>query len=218
MNNEYVRMQMLAGLITESEYQAKMNESKFEMVGSDVDELLDAISFINGGPVKSPFRDVARLKPLDTTGHQISNGKFSIEVELIPSGKVGEKLPNDSEYIQQINSFLGEKYPEIKLDNFDLKKYLAEGKLLKEEKYIVKLHSFRDNKDMLVSSDAWQHEIDMQSKSTEQAIKDFIKDNPTKVKLILYNNKAEATKALGNIKKARKGTKLSDSYSIIKII
>ena len=107
MNNEYLRMQLLAGIITEGQYKNMLNENKFEMIGSNIDELLDAISFINGGPVKSPFRDVARLKPLDTTIH--------LEVELVPSGKVGEKLPNDSEYIQQINSFLGEKYPEIKL-------------------------------------------------------------------------------------------------------
>jgi len=115
MNNEYLRMHMLAGLITESEYQAKLNENKLEMIGSNVDELFDAVNFINGGPTKSPFRDTTRLKPLDTTGHQISDGKFSIEVELIPTGKVKGKLPNDSEYIQQINSFLEEKYPEIKL-------------------------------------------------------------------------------------------------------
>ena len=115
MNKEFLYMQKLAGVITESEYASKLNENKFEIVGSDVDELLNAINFINGGEEKSPFRDVARLKPLDTTGHQISNGKFSIEVELVPSGKVGEKLPNDSEYIQQINSLLEKKYPEIKL-------------------------------------------------------------------------------------------------------
>ena len=115
MNNEFLHMQKLAGLITESEYQAKLNENKLEMIGSNVDELFDAVNFINGGPTKSPFRDTTRLKPLDTTGHQISDGKFSIEVELIPTGKVKGKLPNDSEYIQQINSFLEEKYPEIKL-------------------------------------------------------------------------------------------------------
>jgi hypothetical protein len=115
MNKEFLHMQKLAGIITESEYKAMLNESKFEMVGSDADELLDIINFINGGKEKSPFRDVARLKPLDTTGHQISDGKFSIEVELVPSGKVGEKLPNDSEYIQQINSFLKERGYQIKL-------------------------------------------------------------------------------------------------------
>jgi hypothetical protein len=115
MTQEQLRMQMLAGIITESQYKAILNESKFEIVGSDADGLLDVINFINGGKEKSPFRDVARLKPLDTTGHQISDGKFSIEVELVPSGKIGEKLPNDSEYIQQINSFLEEKGYQNKL-------------------------------------------------------------------------------------------------------
>ena len=109
MTKEQLRMQLLAGIITESEYQAKLNENKLEMIGSNVDELFDAVNFINGGPTKSPFRDTTRLKPLDTTGHQISDGKFSIEVELIPTGKVKGKLPNDSEYIQQINSFLEER-------------------------------------------------------------------------------------------------------------
>ena len=115
MTQEQLRIQMLAGIITEGQYKTMLNESKFEIIGSDADELLDAISFINGGIEKSPFRDVARLKPLDTTGHQISDGKFSIEVELIPSGKVDEKLPNDSEYIQQINSFLEERGYQSKL-------------------------------------------------------------------------------------------------------
>jgi hypothetical protein len=127
MTQEQLRMQMLAGIITEGQYKNMLNENKFEIIGSDADELLDVISLINGGKEKSPFRDVARLKPLDTTGHQISDGKFSIEVELIPSGKVGEKLPNDSEYIQQINSFLEERGYQSKL-----KKYLAENKLLKD--------------------------------------------------------------------------------------
>jgi hypothetical protein len=48
MNKEQLRMQMLAGIITESEYKEKINENKFEMVGSDVDELLDAVSLVNG--------------------------------------------------------------------------------------------------------------------------------------------------------------------------
>ena len=115
MTQEQLRMQMLAGIITEGQYKTMLNENKFEMIGSNIDELLDAISFINGGKEKSPFRDVARLKPLDTTDPQISDGKFSIEVELIPSGKVDEKLPNDSEYIQQINSFLEERGYQSKL-------------------------------------------------------------------------------------------------------
>ena len=116
MTQEQLRMQMLAGIITEGQYKTMLNENKFEIIGSDADELLDAISFINGGKEKSPFRDVARLKPLDTTGHQISDNEFSIEVELIPSGKVGEKLPNKEEYIQQINSFLKERDKNIRIE------------------------------------------------------------------------------------------------------
>ena len=115
MNKEQLRMQMLAGIITESEYKAMLNENKLEMVGSDADELLDAINFINGGRMKSPFRDTARLKPLDTTGHQIEDNKFSIEVELVPSGMTSTKLPNEEEYIQQINSFLEERGYQSKL-------------------------------------------------------------------------------------------------------
>ncbi len=109
MTQEQLRMQMLAGIITEGQYKTMLNENKLKMIGSNVDELLDAISFINGGKEKSPFRDVARLKPLDTTGHQIADNKFSIEVELVPSGMTPTKLPNEGEYIQQINSFLEEK-------------------------------------------------------------------------------------------------------------
>jgi hypothetical protein len=117
MTQEQFRMQMLAGIITEGQYKTMLNENKFEMIGSDADELLDAISFINGGKEKSPFRDVARLKPLDTTGHQISDGKFSIEVELVPSGNVGEKLPNVEKYIDQVNSFLEEIGYQSRLSN-----------------------------------------------------------------------------------------------------
>ena len=90
MNKEFMHMQKLAGIITESEYKSQLNENKFEMVGSDVDEILDAISLING-------KNIAKLKPLDTTGHQIADDKFSIEVEL-----------DNSEFIQKINSFLEE--------------------------------------------------------------------------------------------------------------
>jgi hypothetical protein len=115
MTQEQLRMQMLAGIITEGQYKTMLNENKFEIIGSDAGKLLKTISFINGGEKKSPFRDVARLKPLDTSPKQTSDGQFSIEVELVPSGKVGEKLPNDSEYIQQINSFLEERGYQSKL-------------------------------------------------------------------------------------------------------
>jgi hypothetical protein len=115
MTQEQLRMQMLAGIITEGQYKEMLNENKLEMVGSNVDELLDAINFINGGSSKSPFRDIARLKPLDTTGYQIADNKFSIEVELVPSGMTPTKLPNEGEYIQQINSFLEERGYQSKL-------------------------------------------------------------------------------------------------------
>jgi hypothetical protein len=74
-----------------------LNENKFEMIGSDVDELLDAVSLVNG-------KNIAKLKPLDTTGNQIADNKFSIEVEL-----------DNSEFIQKINSFLEENGFQIKL-------------------------------------------------------------------------------------------------------
>jgi hypothetical protein len=55
MNKEFLHMQKLAGIITESEYKSQLNENKFEMVGSDVDELLDAVSLVNG-------KNIAKLK------------------------------------------------------------------------------------------------------------------------------------------------------------
>jgi hypothetical protein len=90
MTKEQLRMQMLAGILTEGEYKSQLNENKFEMVGSDVEGVLDAISLING-------KNIAKLKPLDTTGHQITDDKFSIEVEI-----------DLSEFIQNINSYLEE--------------------------------------------------------------------------------------------------------------
>ena len=96
MNKEFLHMQKLAGIITESEYKSQLNENKFEMVGSDVDELLDAVSLVNG-------KNIAKLKPLDTTGRQTADGKFSIEVEL------------DESELQKINSFLEEKGFQIKI-------------------------------------------------------------------------------------------------------
>ena len=117
MTQEQLRMQMLAGIITEGQYKAMLNESKFKIIGSNADKLLKTISFINGGKEKSPFRDVARLKPLDTSPKQTSDGQFSIEVELVPSGKVGEKLPNVKKYIDQVNSFLKKREKQSRLSN-----------------------------------------------------------------------------------------------------
>jgi hypothetical protein len=67
------------------------------MVGSDVEGVLDAISLING-------KNIAKLKPLDTTGHQITDDKFSIEVEI-----------DLSEFIQNINSYLEESGDQTRL-------------------------------------------------------------------------------------------------------
>jgi len=79
MNKEFLHLQKLAGIITESEYKSQLNENQFEMVGSDVDEILDAISLVNG-------ENIAKLKPL------------AIKVEL-----------DNSEDVQKINSFLEER-------------------------------------------------------------------------------------------------------------
>lgn len=85
MNKEFLHLQKLAGIITESEYKSQLNENQFEMVGSDADELLDAISLING-------KNIAKLKPL------------AIKVKL-----------DNSEDVQKINSFLEENGFQIKL-------------------------------------------------------------------------------------------------------
>ena len=108
MTQEQLRMQMLAGIITEGQYKAILNENKFEMIGSDVDELLDAISILNRdmmNPNRS-FKD--KLKPLNTTGHEISDGKFSIEVE-----KIGDT--EDNEYLRLANDYLEERGYKSKL-------------------------------------------------------------------------------------------------------
>lgn len=117
MNKEFLYMQKLAGIITESEYKAILNENTFEMVGPDMDELLDAISILNrdmtnpedySGHVVAarPFWD--KLKPLDTTGHEVSDGMFSIKVEK--TGKTEE-----NEYLRLANEYLEERGYQSKL-------------------------------------------------------------------------------------------------------
>ena len=44
MNKEFLHMQKLAGIITEGEYKFQLNENKFEMIGSDADELPETFS------------------------------------------------------------------------------------------------------------------------------------------------------------------------------
>ena len=50
MTNEQLRMQMLAGIITEGQYKAKLNENRDYIVYDDGDEpYIDASEFIYGG-------------------------------------------------------------------------------------------------------------------------------------------------------------------------
>jgi len=90
---EVNRMQELAGI----------KSSNIELVGPDVDELLDAINFINKGigkgnqKVQLPFGNNT-LKALDDDGQSMGGGKFSIGVQ--------PKTANESSYIRQVNDFL----------------------------------------------------------------------------------------------------------------
>lgn len=83
----------------------KEQPSNIELIGPDIDELLDAINFINTGLTKtSKPRPHSfgknTLKALDNDGHPIDNGKFSISVEVEP------KVPNKNLYIEQVNDLL----------------------------------------------------------------------------------------------------------------
>jgi len=81
----------------------KEQQSNIELIGPDIDELLDAINFINTGLTKTSKprphsfgKDT--LKALDSDGHSIGNGKFSIGVK--------PKTSNESQYIRQVNDLL----------------------------------------------------------------------------------------------------------------
>jgi len=90
---EVNRMQELAGI----------KSSNIELIGPDIDELLDAINFINKGigkgnqKVQLPFGNNT-LKALDDDGQSIGGGKFSIGVQ--------PKTANESSYVRQVNDFL----------------------------------------------------------------------------------------------------------------
>ena len=78
-------------------------KSNIELVGPDIDELLDAINFINKGTASNvgtiphPFGKNT-LKALEKDGHPIAGGKFSIGVQ--------PKTSNESLYIRQVNELL----------------------------------------------------------------------------------------------------------------
>jgi len=86
--------------------------TNIELIGPDIDELLNAIKFINTGLTKtSKPRPHSfgknTLKPLEKDGHSIDNGEFSIGVE--------PKTSNESQYIRQVNDLLDDHGFECKL-------------------------------------------------------------------------------------------------------
>ena len=83
----------------------KEQQSNIELIGPNIDELLDAINFINTGLTKtSKPRPHSfgknTLKALNSDGHSIGNGKFSIGVKP----KISNNLLN--QYIEQVNDLL----------------------------------------------------------------------------------------------------------------
>ena len=90
----------------------KEQTSNIKLIGPHIDELLDAINFINTGLTKTnkprphPFGKNT-LKALSSDGHSIGNGKFSISVE--------PKTSNESLYIKQVNDLLDAHGFECKL-------------------------------------------------------------------------------------------------------
>lgn len=91
-----------------------LNEQKsnIELIGPNIDELLDAINFINTGVktnkgLQPHSFGKNTLKALDSDGHSIGSGKFSIGVEL--------KVSNESLYIRQVNDLLDDHGFECKL-------------------------------------------------------------------------------------------------------
>ena len=92
----------------------KEQPSNIELIGPDIDELLDAINFINTGLTKtSKPRPHSfgknTLKALDNDGHPTDNGNFSISVEVEP------KVSNKNLYIEQVNDLLDDHGFEFKL-------------------------------------------------------------------------------------------------------
>ena len=90
----------------------KEQQSKFELIGPDIDELLDAINFINTGVktnkgLQPHSFGKNTLKGLDSDGRSIDSGEFSISVK--------PKVSNKSLYIRQVNDLLDDHGFECKL-------------------------------------------------------------------------------------------------------
>ena len=96
----------------------KEQQSNIELIGTDKDELLNAITFINTGLTKtSKPRPHSfgknTLKALDSDGHSIDSGKFSGKFSI--SVEVETKVPNKNLYIKQVNDLLDDHGFECKL-------------------------------------------------------------------------------------------------------
>jgi len=85
------------------------NDSQFELIGSDMDDILDAINFIN-----SNSKEV-EIKPTDFQEENLSkpyvhkrNHNYSIFVKFEPEG-------DENKHIGYINDFLSENYFKCKL-------------------------------------------------------------------------------------------------------
>lgn len=83
-----------------------------ELIGPNIDELLDAINFINKGVTKTnkpgPHSfGFNTLKALENDGHAIKGGKFSIGVSTTK--------PDKSNYVREVNELLDDHGFECKL-------------------------------------------------------------------------------------------------------
>ena len=87
-------------------------KSNIELIGPDIDELLDAITFINTGVktnkgLQPHSFGKNTLKALDNDSYSIVGGKFSIGVQ--------PKTSEESSYIRQVNDLLDDHGFECKL-------------------------------------------------------------------------------------------------------
>jgi hypothetical protein len=81
----------------------KEQKSNMELIGPNIDELLDAINFINKGLTRTNkprphLFGFDTLKALENDGHPIPGGKFSIGVTTTK--------PVGSTYVREVNELL----------------------------------------------------------------------------------------------------------------
>jgi hypothetical protein len=91
-----------------------MKEIK-EMIGSNINEMLDAINRLNGAQMSGnafKHRDFIKLNPVDNTGHIINKNKFSVEV--IPTQLKSNNIDTNT-YLKDANAFLEKNGIDCKL-------------------------------------------------------------------------------------------------------